>query len=98
MNNNYYYEIQYSPIAKTLLGIEILREIAANLAEQFTENGFYDLDFLQGQDQGQVQIVVLKHKELEIKIVPYIDKKGIRVISFDPFRELHGIKTGQHRI
>lgn len=95
----YYYEIQYSPMsAKLLGGVDGLRKHAAALAQVWPEDKFYPESWFGEKAQGRtIEITYIQYKDIKIKVVPVMLAEGIRVFHFDPSRELHGIKTGQHR-
>jgi len=99
----YYYEIQYSPMALEIIGgVERLRDLAAEVAAQWPEDCYYPeswfLKKAKEKSPEVVKITMIEIRGVIIKIVPMMDDKGIRVLHFDPSRELHGIKAGQHRM
>lgn len=88
------YELQASPAVLAMLSWDDLREICKEL--KLTEASFLPWQILKAN--SKVEIFVLLYKGVEIEILKYKDEKGINVVSFDPARRLHGIKSGQHRL
>ena len=89
------FELQASPRALELLGgWDGVQSVANEITQTWPHDKFYPVPF---QDE-KVEVITLVWKGLTIVVLPYIDEKGIRVLSFDPARDLHGIREGHHRV
>ena len=95
------FEVQASHKCIELFGWDELWELAYSF--NFTEEDFYPWKWWFGTTEERalapqkVEVTIMEIKGTKVIILPYIDKNGIYVISFDPSSELHHVKDGQHR-
>ncbi len=101
MDDKYDFDIQASPKCLEMLGWDELRKIANGMVDERPMK-FYPGRWFHGGDRSDcpetLEVTWIEHKGRAIMVLPYVDDKGIRVISFDPNRDLHGLYEGHHRM
>jgi hypothetical protein len=103
------FDVQASPKCVELFGWDQLRSIATEYiketpdVEWYPEKWFHGTPEEKAEAPEKLKILFLQVHNLVIKVLTYRDKDGIRVVSFDPARDVPddfriGIRDGHHRL
>lgn len=99
--DRYNFDVQASKKLLEWFGWNEIRKMANDLIDDQPDLEFYPNRWFQGDRSDcpeKIKITFLEHKGRVFKVLPYIDDKGIRVMSFDPANELQGLMEGHHRM
>lgn len=101
MTKDHDFDIQASKKLLEWFSWDQLRNLANDLADSSPDLEFYPWRWFNGDRSDcpeKIKITFIEHKGRVFKVLPYVDAKGIRVISFDPNNELQGLLEGHHRM
>src|SRR5262245_49508238 len=99
-------DVQASPKVLQLFGWKRLSAIADSYVEGYPDLEFFPEKWFHGDLEGapeEVKILFLQLDDLLVEVVPYVDKDGTKVMSFDPSRKVpedyqFKAKEGQNRL